>query len=44
VAAAIEVFVYPGAWPARLGWAATFLALLAFRGGRISLDRVLRIP
>ncbi len=42
--AVIQVFVYPDAWPTHLSWAAVFLPLIAFGGGRISLDRLLRIP
>jgi len=40
----IEVFVYPDAWPTHLSWAGLLLPLIAFGGGRISLDRVFRIP
>jgi len=40
----IEIFVYPDAWPTHLSWAAILLPLIAYGGGRISLDRVLRIP
>ncbi|HEY0412636.1 MAG TPA: DoxX family protein [Allosphingosinicella sp.] len=42
--AVIEIFVYPDAWPTHLSWAAVFLPLIAFGGGRLSLDRLLRIP
>jgi putative oxidoreductase len=42
--AVIEIFVYPDAWPTHLSWAAVFLPLIAFGGGRFSLDRLLRIP
>lgn len=42
--AVIQVFVYPDAWPTHLSWAAVFLPLIAFGGGRFSLDRPLRIP
>jgi len=42
--AVIEIFVYPDAWPTHLSWAAVFLPLIAFGGGRVSLDRLLRIP
>jgi putative oxidoreductase len=42
--AVIQVFVYPDAWPTHLSWAALFLPLIAFGGGRVSLDRLLRIP
>jgi putative oxidoreductase len=39
----IEVFVYPDAWPTHLSWAGLMLPLIAFGGGRVSLDRVLKI-
>jgi len=42
--AVIEIFVYPDAWPTHLSWAAVFLPLIAFGGGRLSLDRLLRLP
>lgn len=42
--AVIEVFVYPDAWPTHLSWAGLLIYLVARGGGRISLDRVLRIP
>jgi len=40
----IEIFVYPDAWPTHLSWAGLLLPLIALGGGRLSLDRVLRIP
>ncbi len=40
----IQCFVYPDAWPTHLSWAAILLPLIAHGAGRISLDRVLRIP
>ena len=40
----IEIFVYPDAWPTHLSWAGLLLPLMAFGGGKLSLDRVLRIP
>jgi putative oxidoreductase len=40
MAAVIEVFVYPDAWPTHLSWAALLLPLVAKEGGRWSLDRV----
>lgn len=40
----IEIFVYPDAWPTHLSWAAILLPLIAYGGGRISLDRAVRIP
>jgi putative oxidoreductase len=42
--AVIEIFVYPDAWPTHLSWAGLLLPLLALGGGKLSLDRVLRIP
>ena len=40
----IEVFVYPDAWPTHLSWAGLLLPIIAFGGGRLALDRVVRIP
>ncbi len=40
----IQVFVYPDAWPTHLGWAALLIPLIGRGGGRLSLDRRLRIP
>ena len=42
--AVIEIFVYPDAWPTHLSWAGLLLPLIALGGGRLSLDRLLRIP
>jgi putative oxidoreductase len=39
--AVIQVFVYPGAWPTHIQWAAMLLVLLCRGGGHVSLDRVL---
>jgi len=39
----IQVFVYPDAWPTHLSWAGLLLPLISLGGGKISLDRVLRI-
>ena len=39
--AVIEVFVYPDAWVTHGLWAASFLAVITFGPGRLSLDRVL---
>lgn len=39
----IQIFVYPDAWPTHLSWAGLLLPLIAMGGGRISLDRLLRI-
>lgn len=41
--AVIQVFVYPGAWPTHLTWAALLLYLVARGGGDWSLDRVVGI-
>jgi putative oxidoreductase len=40
----IQVFVYPDAWPTHLSWAGLMLPLIALGGGRLSLDRILKIP
>ena len=40
----IQLFVYPDAWPTHLSWAALLLPLIALGGGRLSLDRLLKIP
>jgi putative oxidoreductase len=42
--AVIEIFVYPDAWPTHLSWAGLLLPLVALGGGKLSLDRMLRIP
>ena len=42
--AVIEIFVYPDAWPTHLSWAGLLLPLIALGGGRLSLDRFLKIP
>ena len=39
----IQLFVYPSAWPTHLSWAALLLYLLGRGGGRLALDRLLRI-
>jgi putative oxidoreductase len=39
----IEIFVYPDAWPTHLSWAGLLLPLIALGGGRISVDRLLKI-
>ena len=41
--AVIEIFVYPDAWPTHLSWAGLLLPLVALGGGKLSLDRLLRI-
>ena len=40
----IQIFVYPDAWPTHLSWAGLLLPLIAFGGGKISLDRMLKRP
>lgn len=40
----IEIFVYPDAWPTHLSWAGLLLPLIAFGGGKLSLDRIFNIP
>jgi putative oxidoreductase len=39
----IEIFVYPDAWPTHLSWAGLLLPLIALGGGKVSLDRLLKI-
>ena len=39
----IQLFVYPDAWPTHLSWAGLLLYLVGRGGGRLSLDRLLRI-
>ena len=39
----IQLFVYPDAWPTHLSWVALLLYLVGRGGGRLSLDRALRI-
>ena len=39
----IQTFVYPDAWPTHLSWAGLLLPLIAFGGGKLSLDRILKI-
>lgn len=41
---AIQIFVYPYAWPTHLSWAAILLPLIARGGGAWSLDALLRRP
>ena len=40
----IQIFIYPDAWPTHLSWAGLLLPIIAFGGGRFSLDRLFRIP
>ncbi len=42
--AVIEIFVYPDAWPTHLSWAGLLLPLIALGGGKLSLDKLFRIP
>lgn len=39
----IEIFVYPDAWPTHLSWAGLLLPLIALGGGKLSLDRLLKV-
>lgn len=39
--AVIQIFVYPDAWPTHLSWAGLLLPIIAFGGGRFSLDAML---
>jgi len=39
----IQIFVYPDAWPTHLSWAGLMLYLIAYGGGRLSLDRAFGI-
>lgn len=39
----IEVFVYPDAWPTHLSWTGLLLPLIALGGGKLSLDRFLKL-
>ena len=41
--AVIQVFVYPSAWPTHLTWAVALLYLAGQGGGRLALDRWLRL-
>lgn len=36
----IEIFVYPDAWPTHLSWAGLLLPLIAWGGGKVSLDHL----
>lgn len=40
----IEIFVYPDAWSTHLSWAGLLLPLIAFGGGKLSIDRWASIP
>jgi len=40
----IQIFVYPDAWPTHLSWAGLLLPLIALGGGKLSLDRLFKIP
>ncbi len=39
----IQIFVYPDAWSTHLSWIAILLPLIAYGGGRLSLDNLLGI-
>ena len=39
--AVIQIFVYPGAWPTHLSWAALMLYLIGRGAGPVSLDRAI---
>jgi putative oxidoreductase len=39
----IQIFVYPDAWPTHLSWAGLMLPLIALGGGKLALDRPLKI-
>ena len=41
--AVIQIFVYPGAWPTHLSWAALLLYLVGRGGGPLSLDHLWKI-
>lgn len=40
----IQVFVYPDAWSTHLSWAGLLLPLIAFGGGKVSIDRLVKLP
>lgn len=40
---AIQLFVYPDAWPTHLSWAALLLYLVGRGAGALSIDRLLKI-
>ena len=40
----IQIFIYPEAWPTHLSWAGLLLPLIAFGGGKASVDRLVRVP
>ena len=44
MALVIQLFVYPEAWPTHLSWAGLLLPLIAFGAGKVSVDRLARIP
>jgi putative oxidoreductase len=39
----IEIFVYPDAWPTHLSWAGLMLPLIAYGGGKFSLDQLAKV-
>lgn len=40
----IQLFVFPDAWPTHLSWLGLMLPIIAMGGGKLSLDRLVRIP
>ncbi len=40
----IQIFVFPEAWPTHLSWAGLLLPLIALGGGKLSIDRLIRLP
>jgi putative oxidoreductase len=38
----IEIFVYPAAWATHLSWAGLLLPLIAYGGGALSLDSLIK--
>lgn len=40
----IQIFVFPEAWPTHLSWAGLLLPLIALGGGKVSIDRLIRLP
>lgn len=38
----IQIFVYPQSWPEHLTWATSFLFIIAYGPGRVSIDYLLR--
>lgn len=42
--AVIQLFVYPQSWPDHLTWATSFLFIIAYGPGRISVDHLVWLP